>query len=233
MLARDALPLHGGAVVLDDRGVLATGWSKGGKTEIVLGLMARGGRFVADEWCYLLPGDREVLGLKHPVRVWEWQLAQSPHLTAALTSRQRARLAVTKQLARVRPLSAQLTPTLGVSAPPVHLFGADRLLDRCRLDVLVLVESYDDSSIRATRIDGAEVATRMTASLEAERADLAADVLRYRFALPHLPAPDLAAVARREADLLHQAFDSAPAWLVQHPYPVDLAALADAVAELS
>jgi hypothetical protein len=174
-----------------------------------------------------------VLGLHHPVRVWQWQLAQNPHLTATLTSRQRARLAVSKQLSRVGPLSAPLAPTLGVSAPPAQLFGADRLLARCSLDVLVLVESYDAGSIRTQRITGTEVAERMGASLEAERADLTADLLRYRFALPHLPAPDLTAVAQRETELLQQALGNAPAWLVQHPYPVDLSALADAVSVLS
>jgi hypothetical protein len=37
---------------------------------------------------------------------------------------------------------------------------------------------------------------------------------------------------RREQQLLHEIFDDRPAWLVSHPRPVDLAALARVVEAL-
>jgi hypothetical protein len=232
VLEQGALPLHGSAVLHGGRGIVATGWSKGGKTEIVLGLMSAGGTFVGDEWCYLLPDERAVLGLQHPVRVWDWQLSQQPALIETLTRRQRVRLATTRRLIGVPRLAPLLEPTLGVSAPPEQLFGADRLSTRCELDVLVLVEAHDADVVASRSVEGAEVAVRMAASLQAERADLAADLLRHRFALPTAPRPDLAVVAARESELLRRAFDGVPAWLVSHPYPVDLAALARVVAGL-
>ena len=230
MLAQGVLPLHAGAVVHDGRGLVATGWSKGGKTELVLGLMAAGAPFVADEWCYLRPGERQVLGLRHPVRVWDWQLRQLPSVSATLTPRQRLRLAATRRLAGTGRLGRAVDPTLGVSSPPERLFGESRLADSCRLDTLVLVEARDAPTIVTQRIDPAEVAERMQASLQAERAELDADLLRLRFAFPGRGALD--AVAAREGELLRQAFAGVPTWLVAHPYPVDLVALAGAVARL-
>jgi len=55
VLARGALPLHASAFFHEGRGVVVTGWSKGGKTEAVLAFVARGARFVGDEWVYVGP----------------------------------------------------------------------------------------------------------------------------------------------------------------------------------
>lgn len=231
MLRQGHVALHGSAVVHRNHGIVAVGWSKGGKTELVLGLMAAGATFVADEWCYL-SATGAVLGLPHPVRVWDWQLRQLPGIAATTTRKQRARLAATRRLVRVAPLAPALEPTLGVSALPDRLFGASRIAPSCRLDMLVFVESRDSERIDVQRVDGAEVAARMRASLQAERADLVADTLRMRFAFPSSTLPDWDAVAAREHELLAAAFGNAPAWRVSHPYPVDLAALARAVADL-
>jgi hypothetical protein len=231
MLGTGALPLHAAAVVHGGRGLVATGWSKGGKTEIVLGLMARGATFVADEWCYLDPEERQVLGLRHPIRVWDWQLKALPELRAKLTTKQRARLTVTGQVAR-GALRGPLEPTLGVSASPEQLFGADRMADTCSVDALILVEAWDDPHIESRRIEASEVSARMRASLAAERGDLTEELSRFHFAFPTAVTPALDAALEREPALLDQALDGTPAWLVSHPYPVDLTALARAVEQL-
>jgi hypothetical protein len=229
MLRRGWLPLHAGAVVHDGRGIVATGWSKGGKTESVLGLMAAGAHFVADEWCYVDPRTKTVLGLRHPVRVWEWQLRQLPSLRRTLSLRQRIRLALTRGLMRIDAFREALAPTLGVSYPPERLFGKERLTDRMQLDELVLVEAWDAPDISSRPIEAAEVAARMRASLQDERARLHADQKRLAFAFPERRAAHLAAIDEREAQLLDAAFAGVPARLVSHPYPVDLAALARVV----
>jgi hypothetical protein len=231
MLRSGALPLHGSAVVAGGRGTVATGWSKGGKTEIVLGLMAAGATFVADEWCYLVPGTGRVLGLRHPVRVWDWQLRQLPAVRTTLTRKQRLRLGISRPLARTGALRATLEPTLGISAAPEQLFGAARLADEGPFDELVLVESWDADHIGSRAVDPHEVTSRMLASLRAERADLAADVERFAFAFPARATDALDRAAARERVLLDEAFSTVPARLVSHPYPVDLDALARVVAQ--
>lgn len=226
MLRSGVLPLHASAVVVDGRGIVITGWSKGGKTEAVLGIMAAGGTFVADEWCYLDPGERRVLGLRHTIRVWDWQLRQFPALRRTLTAKQRARLTASGWLARAETFRGALEPTLGTYAAPEQLFAPDRLADRAGLDELVFVEAWDSPDIRTGAADPAQVAARMRASLRAERADLAADVEKFAHAFPDRPATTLDRAATDEAGLLDAAFAGLPTRVVSHPYPADLRALA-------
>ena len=83
-LSYGVLPLHASAVQVAGRTLLATGWSKGGKTESVLALHRRGASYVSDEWSYLTSdesGALAVSGLPEPVRLWAWQLRQMPELT--------------------------------------------------------------------------------------------------------------------------------------------------------
>ncbi|MDQ1695882.1 MAG: hypothetical protein QOJ03_1235, partial [Frankiaceae bacterium] len=47
------------------------------------------------------------------------------------------------------------------------------------------------------------------------------------------PTPAIVEALAREPALLDAALAGAPAWLVSHPYPVDLAALAAAVEQLA
>ena len=94
LLARGHLPLHAAAFVHRGRGVVATGWSKGGKTETLLAFMANGARYVADEWLYLAPGGASMFGIPEPIRVWNWHLRSLPELRARLTHAERARLSI-------------------------------------------------------------------------------------------------------------------------------------------
>ena len=68
-LAKGVLPLHATAFTAGSTGVLVVGWSKGGKTETLLGCMAAGAEYVGDEWVYLTD-DGQMLGLPEPIRVW-------------------------------------------------------------------------------------------------------------------------------------------------------------------
>jgi hypothetical protein len=92
LLARGHLPLHAAAFVHRGRGVVATGWSKGGKTETLLAFMANGARYVADEWLYLGPGGASMFGIPEPIRVWNWHLSSLPELRTRLSRGERARL---------------------------------------------------------------------------------------------------------------------------------------------
>ena len=73
-------------------GVVTTGWSKGGKTEAVLAFVARGARFVGDEWVYVEHDGATVHGIPEPLRLWDWHLRQLPDLRARIGRGERARL---------------------------------------------------------------------------------------------------------------------------------------------
>jgi hypothetical protein len=249
-LAAGLLPLHAGAFVLDGVGAIVTGWSKGGKTETVLGVMTGwpAARFVGDEWVYVDPRTRDVLGSQHPVRLWGWQLDQLPELRGSLPAKdlrrfrvirtaERRHAALSHSMRRSPPakvLSAVL-PLLrsrhGAYVEPADLFGAERVRDRMTLDRLVQVESASGPDTTTRPTDGAVVSERMTWSLRHERRELMAAYDAFRYVNPGTWNPWLDAVDALEARLLTEAFRDVPAVEVRHPYPVDIAELARVVVD--
>ncbi len=239
------LPLHAGAFLLGGAGSVVTGWSKGGKTETVLGVMAQrdDAAFVGDEWVYVEPESGVVHGSAHPVRVWAWHLDQLPALRAAVPARQLRRL---DALSRVRSahrraaaraasalpvrVASALMPVLeqrhGAYLEPDELFGQQRVVASGRLDRLVHVESWQSDRTEVRQVSGREVADRMAVSLQTERADLTRACAALRYVHPDADLSWEAAAQEVERSLLHAAFDDAPAVEVRHPYPVDIADLA-------
>ncbi|MGZ6642067.1 MAG: hypothetical protein ACXVFT_09550 [Solirubrobacteraceae bacterium] len=238
VLARGALPLHASAFVHDDRGVVICGWSKGGKTEAVLAAMARGARFVGDEWVYVAGDGTRVYGLPEPMRLWDWHLDQLPAVRARIARQDRARLAGLRVAAgvargrRTRRAQALIGGQRHVDAPPGHLFGADAVALSGSFDRLILVGSWDQPQTVARPIEPAEIAARMAASLAYERAPLLGAYQQFRFAFPELRNPVLDSAADRERALLERVLDGKPSHAIDHPYPVDLAELFDAIRSL-
>jgi hypothetical protein len=244
VLMNGALPVHAAAFELDGVGTLVTGWSKGGKTELLMAAVGAGARYIGDEWVYVTT-DGLMHGIPEPIRLWDWHLDQLPAARARLTATDRLKLraipavraldrATPERLRRLGPsrLLHRSIPVLEgqlhVDLPPDRLFG--RLGDMTgRLDRILFVVSAAGSETTVEPIDPLEVAARMTASLVHERLDLAALMLQARFAHPTLRNEHLERFETRQREQLEQTFGGRPAHLVTHPYPVDLAALFDAV----
>ncbi len=229
LLAHGAVALHASAVEVGARALVATGWSKGGKTELTLALLARGARLVGDEWLHLRP-DGTVSGTCEPLRVWDWQLAQLDDVRGAVGRRDRVRLAVAGAASRaVAVRSPRLASVVdrqrGVDVDGALLArrpGSERPLP---IGPIVLVTSADRPDVRAVPISGSEVADRMVASLAYERAPLRELADAHRFAFPDVPLPLFDRAGDLERQLLHARLDDRPAVEVVHPYPVDLARL--------
>ena len=250
VLAAGALPLHACAFrTAEGVGVVTTGWSKGGKTESLLAFCERGATYVGDEWVYL-PGDGTAAGIPEPIRVWDWHLDSLPGYRRKLRWRNRVRLAALRgatALARATPetprrisgLADRVAPVLEAQSHvdlfPTALFGSELGPLSTRIDRLFLVVSADRRDVSVTPVDPAEVAARMAASLAFERLDLQGWYLRARYAHPEAgwsnPMLEGGAEAR-ERELLERFLAGVPAWVVEHPYPVDLTALHDAMAPL-
>ncbi len=246
VLGNGALPLHAAAFELDGVGVLVTGWSKGGKTEVLMGAAAAGARYIGDEWVYLTT-DGRMHGIPEPIRLWDWHLDQLPEVRRRLGFGARARLGLlglTTRLIRAIPRGLRRGPLrlarrslpvlegqLHVDVPPEQLF--EDLRDQTgRIDRVILVESAAGPGIEVRAVDAGEVAHRMVASLLYERQDLVALSLQARFAFPDLEIPALATFEARQRDLLERCLAGRPAHVVTHPYPVDIRALFDAVRPL-
>jgi hypothetical protein len=244
-LSRGVLPLHASAVHVGGRTLLATGWSKGGKTESVLALHREGASYVSDEWSYLTRDESSALavsGLPEPVRLWAWQFRQMPELAQQLLSRrQRARLAALDRggawLDRggrgsrgLSSLSRRLAPVVSRQAyqqvPPDQLFGDRRVRDIVRVDEVILVQSWARDDVVLEPILGDEIAARMAHSLVYERLPLTMMYEQFRFAFPGRASSAIEQAEQIERRLLSELLGGRPAYRLAHPYPPDLEQIA-------
>jgi hypothetical protein len=255
LLAKGFLPLHASAFVHRGRGVLATGWSKGGKTETLLAFLARGAHYVADEWCYLAPNGARMFGIPEPVRVWGWHVDSLPELRGCLTLRERSRLrllgwvangmnrvtddgrrhgsAATRTLNRA---SALLETQRCIDLPAARLFeldGHEPVPAEVRPERVLFVLGHDRPEITVRPIAPEAVVERMLFSLAEEDQRLSSCYHKFRFAFPGRANAFLESRDERRRALLSAALAGRPAFEVRHPYPVPLPALYDALAEVS
>jgi hypothetical protein len=235
VLGRGALPLHASAFLHRGRGVVVTGWSKGGKTEAVLAFMAHGARFVGDEWIYVEPDGSRVHGIPEPMRVWDWNLRQLPVVRDRLSRTERGRLdglraATTLATGRRgRRVAKLLEGQRHVDIAPDRLFEGSDVALTAPFDRLFLVASRASPETVARPTDPLDIARRMAASLDYEREPLRQVYAQFRFAFPDRRNALLEDAAEREQALLLQVFAGKPAFVAEHPYPVDLARLFDAM----
>ena len=245
-LGKGVVPVHASTVVHRGRTLLACGWSKGGKTEMMVALEREGATYVADEWSYLRrDGDRTLArSLPEPVRVWHWQLAQLPELRERVTSRtKRSRLTALDRTAGLlasmserglpgRDVWRRAAPVLArqayVQVPPARLFDG-RVADEAAVDQVLLVHSRPGDETRVSPVDGTEVAARMRHSLAHERLPFTHLYQQYRFAFPDRVCALAEQAEAAEAEMLDATLAPLPASRLVHPYPADLSRIAGAI----
>lgn len=243
VLSNGGLPLHAGAFELDGRGVLVTGWSKGGKTELLMAATRAGARYIGDEWVYLT-ATGEMHGIPEPVRLWDWHLGQLPDVRARLGRADRLKLRTLPLAGRVDaampgPLRRSLPGRLlhraipvvdgqrHVDLAPERLFGPLGTLSG-RLDHVLFVVAAAGDAITVEPIAPEDVARSMVFSLLHERLDLTTIYLQARFATPDLSNPHLDRLERIQRERLTTFLAGRPAHRIVHPYPVDFGAFLDA-----
>ena len=243
VLTNGALPIHAAAFELDGRGVLVTGWSKGGKTELLMAATRAGARYIGDEWVYLT-ADGSMFGIPEPIRLWDWHLDQLPEVRARLGRADRLKL-------RTLPLAGRLDAALPngvrrslpgrtlnraiplvdgqrrVDLPPEKLFGPLGPL-KGRLDHVLFVVAAAGDEITVEPIAAMDVARSMLFSLLHERLDLATIYLQARFAFPELANAHIDRLETVQRERLTSFLADRPAHRIVHPYPVDFEAFLDA-----
>lgn len=245
-LAKGVLPLHASAFYYQGVGVLATGWSKGGKTETLLSFATHGASYIGDEWVYLTT-DGDMYGIAEPIRLWDWHLAQLPEYAARVGRKDRLRLQtiqmanatdrrtpqavkkhffLSKGLNRLTPL---LKKQLHVDIRPLTLFGQQQVATAGTLQKVFLVVSSEAQDTTVQRIEPEEVMNRMVHSLEYERQPLMAYYHAYRFAFPDRRNSLIDDAPARQHALLTQILSGKETYVVDHPYPVSLNSLYEAI----
>ncbi len=234
MIVKGVLPLHAAAFTYNGAGVVATGWSKGGKTEALLAFMRQGAHYVGDEWVYLPADDSRALGIPEPIRVWDWYLRQLPDLRVRLSRSDRLRLAALRGVATLRRRTPALVPgrlarflerQRFADLDPRALFPAERCALAGRFDRLFWMVTHESPAIEVLPVSAEEIARRMLHSLLYEWLPFMEWYRMYRFAFPERRNEAIEALEARLTTLLSETLSGRPAWVVAHPYPVDLAAL--------
>ncbi len=241
ILGNGALPLHASAFTYQDTGFLATGWSKGGKTETLLAFMANGARYVGDEWVYLDGAGTRMYGIPEPIRVWSWHLDALPRYRRCLGMSRRARLRMLalavgaldlvgpRDGRAVARLKSFLARQLHVDVPPGRLFAREACALEGVPDRVLFVASHESPELLVRPIDADEIACRMVHSLQEEQATLRSYYRKFRFAFPAASNEMIERSAEIQAELLKRALTGKEAHEVLHPYPVCLESLFRAI----
>jgi hypothetical protein len=247
-LKRDCVPLHASAFVHEGRGVLVTGWAKGGKTEALLAFAAHGAQYLGDEWILLTRDGRRMYGIPEFIRLQDWHLRQLPAVRRRVAASRRLFFAAVRGLDRAhgalaRGALARLGPVkmladampalrrqLNVQLDPLEVFAAGPRALAATPQTVFLMMSHAGRDIRVDPTDPGEIARRMVASNQYEQQPLLTTYLAYQFAFPGRRNAFIERAPALQAELLASALAGKDAFMVRHPYPCDLGALFDAMA---
>lgn len=245
---KGVLPLHATAFRFNGVGSLITGWSKGGKSETLLGFMSHGAEYIGDEWVYISGDGRQLYGIPEPIRVWDWHLADLPQYRARLARKDRMKLSSLRLLVGAldgvsrngltrRSPAGKLAGRLAGMAkrqqyahlPPHKGFGPDACPLQGSFDRLFFVASHESPAISVRPVDPQEVAARMAQSLLEEQSDLLSYYRKFRFGFPEAKNELLEQYETLQTQALQRVFAGKEAFAVFHPYPVSLEALYQAI----
>ena len=243
LLKNDCIPLHASAFVYKGRGILVTGWSKGGKTEALLGFVSKGARYVGDEWVILTKNGRSMHGIPEPITLWDWQIEQLPSLAPRISA---SDYMVFKLVHVMRYIHSYLgkgklkdsfpakilnkaMPTLlhqlHVNIPPEKIMTDRSIQLNARPDIIFFIMSHNSPSIRIEPWGSEDIAKRMIHSLQYEQRRFISCYEAFKFAFPDLKNNFLERVPETQKILLQNALKGKAAYRVLHPYPVSLEAL--------
>lgn len=241
-LSTGVVPLHAAAFVHEGRGVLVTGWSKGGKTETLLAFLGHGASYLGDEWIYVRP-DGTMSGIPEPIRLWNWHVEQLDDVRLRLPALDRLRLRAiggayaaarlgARQLSAAGKAARLLRAQRYVDAVPGTVAGGAMTVGPARIDVVVLVGSWTDAGVATRSLPVSEIVDRMVHSLAYERRELVARTWEHRFGSPGRLPQALDSASEQERLGLTAALTRTRAVAMDHPYPVEIDALYRALAPL-
>lgn len=247
-LSRGALPLHASALGYNGRGILVTGWAKGGKTETLLAFVANGAEYIGDEWVYLSGDGQHMYGIPEPTRLWYWHLQQMPHYKAMVSRSDLMRLQIlngfvnaverlefggqgrgSAPLRFARRLKALVKQQLNVQLPPEKLFGRKPGETVVQPEKIFLVASHAEPDLVVEPVGAEEIARRIVFSLQEERIGFTSYYLKYRFAFPECPNSLIEQAEEIQRKMLLKILADKEAYVVYHPYPFSIPAMFDAI----
>lgn len=247
-LSKGTLPFHASALKFNGKGILVTGWAKGGKTETLLAFAANGAEYIGDEWIYLSGDGERMYGIPEPTRIWYWHLQEMSHYRSMVKRGDLVRLQAlnlivksldeigSSRLVRRSPISgilrrsnAVLKRQLYVQLPPQKLFGQRLGENNVKPEKIFLVASHAEPDLIVKKIDPQEIARRMVFSLQEERMEFMSYYLKYRFAFPECSNALIDQAEEIQRNMLLKTLAGKEAYAVFHPYPFSIPAMFDAI----
>jgi len=238
LLSKDCVPLHASAFTHQGKGILLTGWSKGGKTEALLAFAQHGARYVGDEWIILSGDGEKMYGIPENIRLWEWHLDNAPKVRSQVSRQDRflfraihwveglQRLAPVKLLGSALPM---LRKQLNVCLKPEVIFGGTQGPFEAKPEKLFLLLSDNDATVRVERADPLTIAHQMSSSVRFEQVTLMEQYLASKFADPSLKSDFIENAHKMQDIMLLRALQGKEAYTVRHPYPVSFEQLYEAM----
>ncbi len=240
LIGKGYIPIHASAFAIEDTGIVAMGWTKGGKTETLLSFLNHDARarYVGDEWVVLADDGQSMFGLPLPVTIWDRQLEQIPGLVRGISARKKVLFKAihllesverrfggdgTRRLAPMQFLSdalPSLKRQLKIAERPQVLFEQRQNAQPVAPDKIFLMVSHMEPDIRVEPTDPVEIARRMQYSNECEQLYLFEHYKAFKFAFPHLRSDFLERVDGLQTELLCSALRGKEAYTVYHPYPI-------------
>jgi len=248
VLSRGALPLHASAFNYNGKGILITGWAKGGKTEMLLAFAAHGAEYVGDEWVYISEDGQCMFGIPEPIRIWYWHLQEMPRYKATVNRSDLVRLQALNLFVNslewlesggsgrgsapfrfMRRIIALVKQQLYLQLPPEKLFGRTAKGLTGSPEKVFFVGSHAEPNLTVQPMDPEEIAGRMVFSLQEERKDFMSYYLKYRFAFPERSNSLISQAEDVQRRILLKVLAGKDTYAVYHPYPVSIPALFEVI----
>jgi hypothetical protein len=243
LLKKDYIALHASAFDYKDKGILVTGWSKGGKTEALMGFLIKGARYVGDEWVILTKDGQSMYGIPEPITLWDWQIKQLPDICPMLTSSDRLIFKTIHFIGKMHSFFSRgifkntlpvkilkkampnLINQLHVNFPPQKIVKRKNMQLYAAPDTVFFVMSHKAPNICIEPWNSEDIARRMLYSLQYEQRLFFSYYQAFKFAFPDLQNHFLENAPTIQKILLSQALNGKKAYRVMHPYPVSLDSL--------
>lgn len=229
LIGKDLLPLHATAFRYNNIGAVVMGWSKGGKTESLFSFMNNGAEFLSDEVAVISSNGKEVLGMRIPICIWDWQFKEIPLFMPKVKLQKKLIMKVIyaiKAFNRVFKIELihkslpVLDSQLNIKALPTKIFSPDRIISRMDLDVIILSVSHDSDDITVEPISADEVIDRMINSQEYELDYFFHYYKMFKFAFPYHLNEFLENIKSVQYALMKKLLEDKRAFVVKHPHPV-------------
>jgi hypothetical protein len=246
-LNKGCVPIHASAFAYQGQTFLVSSWAKGGKTTALLGFLALGAEFIADD-LVLLSGDGEAMyGIPTPIEVSPRHLAVMPSLRQRMRISERMLIAGLDGLGKIRNSTANLTSGTSLAArvwqktvsaferkwcvhmSPDRAFGKQLKFCAPAPGKIFILMSQEGASIEVEPARHPDTVSRLVVASLQEQKTLAEHYRAFKFAFPSRVNPFIERSRECHRDILSRALRGKEVFIVRHPNPLQFPNLYEAL----